>query len=109
MGASGSFELQFLDPEVWLDVVPAAKIRLVCVGFLGEKGQNEEDIPDRNRPEKDGVWKQVKRDDRECTIEAWYGKAEEVVFQPDGPCFFMLLELLGGFVFLKGLFKPSHI
>ncbi|CAD7976273.1 unnamed protein product [Amoebophrya sp. A25] len=93
LGASGSFELQFLDPESWLDAIPAAKIRLVCVGFLGEKTPEEADIPDRNKPESDGVWKRVERPttsgaSRECVIEAYHGKAEEVLFQAGGGCFY---------------------
>eukprot|EP00392_Amoebophrya_sp_AT5.2_P000820 g821.t1 len=78
LGASGTFELQFEDGAAWLAAFPRARsIKLVNVGFQGERTPDEEVIPDKQAPEKDGVWATTTVGEATCTIEAYCMPAEK--------------------------------
>jgi len=86
LGASSSFELRFLTNAMeWFDRLPSRirNVRIVLMGFLGEVGPQNKQIPDENEPE-DGIFKEETLEDgRTFKLECYKGKAEVIIANED--------------------------
>ena len=83
LGATTTFELQFLKPKLFLDLFPdtVQKVRLVCFGF-GEglsktSSSSDKFSSEKGRPSDEGIFLEAVDGSRSCTVECYFGPAEE--------------------------------